>query len=377
MKKIFLVLTIFSMVFTSCDPLEDINNEIDAQGPSTIEGTASYTITDKEYKDKVSDGGFGLSFTNFGSEAEAKTMIPAFLANKYPVWGKNSSVNVTFKYYNKVNTYSRNVEKVSSADYVTIEGAGKTSFNSSSDVYKYLKLKYPTPAEGDFRSVSHKLTRSGVTNTLVDGFVYKGSSWSRITGFTKDQYTAMGEFFPNFSSHDEAAIKIPVALLDKFKFSPQDKETITSVMYELYKGSGVTKSYVNNYIFNGTTWTKYNNVFETTVQFGHLGTKWVPDNTIKYTLVTADYTFIHTTYKTKYADQAANMKSYGNFNFQGSSTSWTLEMITDVISGVLLNNNPSAAEGQKYIVTYSVYDGSTHDSTISLILTGGKYIINK
>ena len=30
MKKILLLLTVLSMVFTSCDPLEDINAEIDA-----------------------------------------------------------------------------------------------------------------------------------------------------------------------------------------------------------------------------------------------------------------------------------------------------------------------------------------------------------
>ena len=43
MKKIFLLLTVFSMVFTSCDPLEDIYSEIDANESAIVGVTRLYS----------------------------------------------------------------------------------------------------------------------------------------------------------------------------------------------------------------------------------------------------------------------------------------------------------------------------------------------
>ena len=48
MKKIFLLLTVFSMVFTSCEPLEDINAEVDAQ-VIPIVGDVIFTMTEDDY----------------------------------------------------------------------------------------------------------------------------------------------------------------------------------------------------------------------------------------------------------------------------------------------------------------------------------------
>lgn len=363
MKKIFFVFAIVAMAFTSCNPLEDVYSEVDAQ-ENVIVGDANITLTDDNYTDAVEDGGFGLSFPNFGSVNEAKTMVPAFLTNLYPVWGKSSSANVTFKYYNKVNTYSRNVEKVSTADYEAIEGAGATSFNSSSDIYKYLDLKYPAAADGDFYSVSHKLTRSGVTNTIVDGFVRDANAgrWNRIVGFTTDQYNAMGESYPNFSNHDEAAEKIPAALSDRFKFDNKSAGDIEAVMYELYKGGGVTKSYVNNYIFDGSTWSKYNNVLSETIKFGHDGSVWVPDNTIKYTLTGADYALV-------------GNDRYNNFDVRPGKDEEAESARLAKINTILLNNFPSDAEGQKYIVSYNIYNGSNGVWQMAVIKTGGVYVL--
>ena len=50
MKKILVLLTIFSMVFTSCEPLEMINAESDAI-PNPIVGDAEYTLTADDYDD--------------------------------------------------------------------------------------------------------------------------------------------------------------------------------------------------------------------------------------------------------------------------------------------------------------------------------------
>lgn len=54
--------------------------------------------------------------------------------------------------------------------------------------------------------------------------------------------------------------------------------------------------------------------------------------------------------------------------------SWTDDMVLEVIGAVILNNFPGMADGQKFNATFSVYDGSTHDVTLYLILEGGAYV---
>lgn len=92
MKKILLLIAVFSMVFTSCEPLEDINTEIDAD-VSVITGDVIYTLTDEDYDI------LELSFGSFSSEDDAKTALPGFLSDKYPVWGKGSSALISYNLY--------------------------------------------------------------------------------------------------------------------------------------------------------------------------------------------------------------------------------------------------------------------------------------
>ena len=102
----------------------------------------------------------------------------------------------------------------------------------------------------------------------------------------------MGEGYPNFSSEEEANQKIPVALLDVYKFNPRNPGDIVLSMYELYQGGGVTKSFTAAYVFDGTVFSAYDNLMKETLQFGHDGDTWVPDNTIKYTLTPEDFDLV-------------------------------------------------------------------------------------
>jgi hypothetical protein len=355
MKKIFLLLTVFSMVFASCEPMEDIYTDLDAT-ETVIVGEAEITLTDDDHNDLT-----GNSFGNFGSIAEAKTMIPGYLNDKYPVWGKSSGVKVSFKYYNKVSTFSENVYALSDAEHNAITGKSYGNFDKSYHITNFIDDKYTSPEEGDFVSLRYRFYAGG-EQTLTDGFSYTGGKWNKITGFTADEYKAMGESFPNFSSHDEAAAKIPVTLVDLFKFNPKSEGDIVSAMYELYKGSGVTKSYTSNFIFDGTSFSKYNNVKGETVQFGHDGNTWVPDNTIKYTLTAADYALV-------------GNDRYGNFDVRTGKDEETVASRVAKINTILLNNFPNDAEGQKYIVSYNVYNGANAVYTTDVIKTGGAYVL--
>jgi len=355
MKKIIYLMMITAVFFTSCNPMEDIYDELDHQGSEGISGDVTFALSDDDYND------LGLSFGTFSSVDDAKTKIPSLLEDKYPVWGKGSLANVTFKLYNPISTPSGNVYALTDEDHNDITGGNYGNFDKSYHIFNYLEATYPDPSEGEFHSLRYRFYAGGLT-TLTDGFLFEEGNWIQIKGFTPDQYKTMGEGYPNFSNHDEAALKIPLALPDVYQFNPKSKGDIVQAMYEIYKGGGVTKSYVKNYIFDGNIWSKYNNVIEESIKFGHDGTVWVPDNTIKYTLTAADYELV------------GNGK-YNNFDVRAGKPEETVEVRLAKINTILLNNFPNSAEGQKYNVFYNVYSGSAEVWNMEVIKVGAEYVL--
>ncbi|MET2986234.1 hypothetical protein [Aureibaculum conchae] len=354
MKKIFYLVLIVGVALTSCDPMDDIHTEIDAQ-QKVITGEIDYTLSDDDYDD------LDLNFGNFNSIDDAKSMIPGLLIDKYPVWGDGSLATVTFKWYNKKETYSKNIYELSSAEHNEVTGNTYGNFDRDYHATNFLEDKYPDAEDGDFHSLRYKFYNGGETE-LTDGFYFMDGEWNKIAGFTPDQYNAMGEGFPNFSSHDEAEAKTPIALLDVYKYNPKSAGDIVATMYELYKGGGITKSYTANYVFDGSAWSKYNNVANETIKFGHDGTTWVPDNTIKYTLTGADYTLV-------------GNGQYGNFDVRAGKAEESEEARLAKINTILLNNFPNMAEGQKFAVTYNIYNGANGIWEMKVILQGGVYVL--
>lgn len=360
MKKILLLLTVFSMVFASCDPLEDVYDELDAQNPEgVISGEATYTLTEDDYTEDVEDGGLGFSYPNFSSIDDAKADLPAFLSSKYPAWGAESLVTVNFDLYApKYDERSLEVYTVSSADYAA-GGHSYGNFSNSSHITDFLNTKYPSPANRLLVSLTYKYY-SGSVATLNNGFLYVNGTWEMAQGFTNAEYNAMGESYPNFSSEDEALVKIPIFLLEKFKYDGKVAGDIEAIMYKLYV-SGSTKSYIVNYIFDGTAWSEYTNVVQESIKFGHDGTSWVPDNTIKYTLTQADYDLVGNGF-------------YGNFDVRSGRDEELESVRLDKINTILKNNFPSDEEGQKYIVSYNIYNGSNAVWSLNVIKEGTEYV---
>ncbi|UKM65804.1 hypothetical protein GSB9_02375 [Flavobacteriaceae bacterium GSB9] len=368
MKRIiFYLLIIGTTTLVGCNPLDDIYDEIDAKDTPVV-GDVVYELTDEDYDE------LDLNFGNFNSVDDAKEMIPGLLSDLYPVWGQGSSALVTFKWYNPVETYEAEVYELSDEEHNAITGNTYGNFDENGHVYEYLNATYPDAEEGDFVSLRYRFY-NGSESTLTDGFAYEDGEWIKFTGFTEDQYEAMGEGFPNFSSEDEANQKIPIALLDVYKYNPKNAGDIVLSMYELYVGGGVTESYTAAYIFDGEVFMPYDNVAEETIQFGHDGTTWVPDNTIKYTLSSADVTFISDTFIDKYPGPADNVGFFGSFDRRsGSSNYWSDDMLLEAFNALLDNINPTAEEGQKYVLTYIIYNGSTTNETKSVIKEGGVWI---
>lgn len=196
MKKLLYLFMVLGLIFTTaCEPLDDIYADIDSQDNPVV-GDAIYTLSAGDYTTSIEKGGLGLTRTNFGSENDAKTMLPAFLSKKYPVWGKGSSVLVDYKLYIgnafKLSTYNLN-----QADY-TLSGSDLLGFQSDATPENYLgdiiTSNISNPKEGDYALAKYfQFTGSAYTVTpsvsLKENFDY-GATAGNLTALSSGSWTA-------------------------------------------------------------------------------------------------------------------------------------------------------------------------------------------
>ncbi len=135
MKKIIYLLIVLGAVFTSCDPLEDINTEIDAIPEEPNVGTFEYTLTDEDYSI------LELDPASFNSNDQAKQLLPDFLSGLYPLYGEGSSVNVG---YNLFVGPAEGISDFTDADSYTLTNDDYASFGS--DAFGF----YPDETPEDF-----------------------------------------------------------------------------------------------------------------------------------------------------------------------------------------------------------------------------------
>ncbi|SFS49502.1 hypothetical protein [Lutibacter maritimus] len=144
MKKFIYLIMGLGLLITGCNPMDDIHSDIDSQ-ENPVVGDAIITLTDEDYD------ALDLSYGSFSSLDDAKNMLPDYLANLYPVWGKGSSVLVNYKLYLgnafKVSSYS-----LKQADY-TLSGSNLLGFKFDANPANYLggiiNSNISNPKEGD------------------------------------------------------------------------------------------------------------------------------------------------------------------------------------------------------------------------------------
>ncbi len=556
MKRIIYLLMIMATIFVGCNPLEDINTEIDAQ-ENPVVGFDEYTLTSDDYDE------LDLGFGSFSSVEDAKTELPPFLTEMYPVWGEGSSVLVEY------NLYIGNAEGIgdftdsdlysfTNSDYATT-GSDAFGFypdiNPTDEIPAVLDTQIPAPTEGqivlarydqyteipvvgladlvsynfagsfegwtsveesgsdevwtsetgnvrgngffgdqfsnvewlvspsidlsgetdlkfqitqeldfandasllkilvstdysgdvlaatwdeiilanpatgdmaasedyDFSAydgetinVAFKYTSIGddpatpedegdagrwriesvVIKTLGatgdtvskgDYFVYEGGSWEAAEGvyyLSSADYDSMGEDsgqpgrFDNFSSSTPADSYVPQLMSIIFPFAQEEQQVF--MIYRYFSGScSCTQTRGDQYTFTNGEWVEYESTIATTLQFGHDGTTWVPDNTIRYTLTGADYDVAAAALLTEpgFEDAAGNLDSFGNFNRSGGSTNWGDEMVVTALDIILDNLDPSAEEGQKYVITFATWAPGDSTEDFAMIKSEGEWVL--
>lgn len=181
MKKILLLLTVFSMVFTSCEPLEDINKELDAKSNAVV-GDVVYTLTDEDYDE------LDLSYGSFSSEDDAKAALPDFLADKYPVWGKGSSALIEYQLYignaPGISDYTSSDEySLELTDYPSFVADNAVAFyeseNAADVIPSLLETNFTTAQEGDVVLAKYNQyvgeTINGITEFYTADFAGSGT----------------------------------------------------------------------------------------------------------------------------------------------------------------------------------------------------------
>lgn len=304
--------------------------------------TTDYTLTEDDFT-LVGNGTFFNFDIRAGRDEETvearRAKIETILLNNFPAAVDGDIYNVTYAVWNNQDEIRTMLVVKNGSNY---------------DLFSAKTYEFYTFALED----------ATMRFTLAD-------EWAAPITFTRDEYSLMGQRFPNFSNIDEAVYKIGIYLRTLYPFaSPED---FVAVQYD-YFNSGVSQRNVN-YVFDGTVWNAIPTVIDTELQFGHNGSTWVPDNTIKYTLTSADIAYISNAFITIYPGPADNVGFFGSFDRRESSSNyWNDAMLLEAFNSFLNNLNPSAEEGQKYALTYVIYDGATGNNTANLIKTGGVYV---
>ncbi len=356
MKKIQLLMVSLAMLVFACEPMTDIHNEVDNAKDAPV-GEIDLEMSDDDYA--LTGDENVENFKSFGSDDEAKELIPNVLDSKYPALGKGSLAKVTYNLYNPFRLGDTlDTHTVTDAEYTEL-GFTYKSFSSDKHIDGFLKWKYP---EATYNKMVVDLTynwyNGSSTGEVTKGMVYFDGTWYNPYILVQDDYDNLervGKMY--FSSEDEAEFKIGKYLALVLPYAVEGQEQAVEYNYDRDDMEPTALKYT----FDGTSWAAKQSVAPNTISFGHDGTVWVPDNTIKYELTNADYELV-------------GSGQYNNFDVRPGKDDETEEARIAKLNTILKNNFPNTEEGQKYLCVYNVYSGANEVWQTKVVLSGGDYI---
>jgi hypothetical protein len=391
MKKILYLLSSLMLVFTACDPMEEVYNELDELKDKTDKSVMTLTLAPADYSTFKSAAPLVATNLAFSSEDQAIELIPNLLATKYGYLGDGAQALVTLRksvYPGLNNTTSASARvTVSSADYTAI---GKTSsnFTSTSDIDTYLNYKYPTPTERQLVALTYKITGAdGTVVTEKDSFFFLDGSWKNIYHVSDAEYTSTGNGkYKNFDANSDPYL---VSYFNQFlKNHYTNNNLITRVgdieyVSYTYFGGG-TNQRLATMLFDGTNWIEAVSQFEvSTLKFKKKDGKWNVDLTVSYTLVNADYEWIgrdnaSPNYGTE--ESRSNLVRFRSYYTQtvGDTRYWSQEEINKSLVALIKHLYPNPKEGVKYQLFYKIYDGTTKTVPVTFERnSSGEYVVCK
>ena len=338
MKKIFYLFAIITLVFTSCEPLEDVYNANPLD--NNILAVEAYTFITEDYelyKTELNDEEF------FESQDQADLLIPGFLITKFPVYGEGSLVNVNY------NLFDETVLEMTTTS---------ETLSNIIDIDAFLSSNMESASNGTFVGLTYNAEVLGYELTDNDFVTIEGALGSKYP-----QATASASRFGNFERRELNnafwSDNMIVEALTILLASDYNTGQVLAVSFPIYDGSSGSESFTLQH--NGYSFLK-------------LDAQVIAVTGTDYTLTEADYDAIATGLIAEYPVPAANLESFKNFNrLESSDNFWNDEMLVEAFNLVL----PTiATEGDIYAVSYDVYNGNRATETMTLIYTAGAYAQN-
>ncbi|WP_256008972.1 hypothetical protein [Desertivirga xinjiangensis] len=369
MKKIIYLLSLVLVAITACDPLEDTYNELDKtnseKGYDLVVPLAS---ADYSLLNGVSGAGNIVKNNNFNHIDSVKTFVPVILSKKFPQLGKGSSALVTYDYYNAIKIKQTASFTLTASDYTAI-GINFPNLSSEAQILSAVRYKYPNPAQYDVVTLTYEYRVSGVTTTQTSRLVYIGDTWYIAFIPSANDYKAMAQNFSNFGNRTTAKENLGIYFGELFPYNKTGDTRAAIYVYSYTDANNVRHNEDNLVIFkyDGAKWLAVEDVTKQTLQFGHDGGQWVPDNTIKLSLASSDYTAIGALVTNEAAK--ASITRYGNFDKRLSSD----EDIIKYLGAWLKSKYPASEVGQKYLITFKTFNPSGTEELHLILNASGAY----
>ncbi|MDN3595764.1 hypothetical protein [Zunongwangia endophytica] len=356
--------------------------------------------------DDVTNQIYNVSYAVYDGSAGTESMTVQFNGNAYVAFG-GTSYEVSAADFDEIgNEFAEEFPQPASsaAQYSNFERRdGNASAWTEAMILEAINFlldsKFPDASEGTQFAVTYAvytgaagsevinvvkvdgdyeldLNASVSTITTTEVFAFTNGSWGMPFTLAMEDYEALGQSYPNFSNEDQALYRIGIYLGMQFPYA--EEGDITAVAYDLYSSGETSTEYVN-YIFEDGEFSLIPSTRTSSLKFGLNDGLWVPDNTIRYSLTGDDYVTIATALEDTYPTPASSMLRYSNFDTRSDNDNyWSPDMILEAVNILLNDINPSAAVGQKYIVTYAVYNGSNTTNSLSVIkVEDGSWVLNE
>lgn len=371
MKKIlFLAILAIGLIFNACDPMQDINSDLDEALQGENEKALflkdrqvapdAYELTDADYE--LSSNESVSKYKNFSSYDPANENLPEILNQLFSAEDAQSMM-VTYNYYSKPFADKDNAYVIGDADYASMgQGYGNFSDEATAEslIGKLFDRVLYADAAGAEKTAEYILYSNYEDRFIqvnADGTSEEVGYTSGAVEVTDEIYEATGNGkYKNFYTVDDALSQLATYAVD----NGTAPVTYSALVYKNYIDTYIV------YLYDGANWIAKQSVMPVAEELNYAldadditKSTWWADPAIKLTLGSDDYAIYPETSK------------YSNFDLRGSVPPGTdRDKLVEMIGGMLdANHNP--VEGQQYLVTYAYYDGSNGVKTIRMIKEGG------
>ncbi len=381
MKKIiFSLIAVVLLVVSACEPLEDINKDIDKlqdQQKKNAAFIANLTLAPEAYTLKESD--YELSsnenvaqYKNFSDDALPKDYLPEILYQLF--YGEAAQeLTVTYNFYKRPTVDMDNAHEISEEEYDEM-GQYYGNFSDEDEAeYAIGKLfdgidRYKQVEAGSEKTAMYVLYESGATRYIkvnADKSTEVLDYASDAYALTDQDYEDLGEgTYKNFYTISDAEEKV-VELAEMREHTLPKTYSCTVYRnyfdtYAVFRHDGMNWLVAQS--LNSQSEPLNYSLDETNISNSY----WWADPAIKITLGQADYDLF---------DETSN---YQNFDLRsGKVPGEDVAKRVEMIGAMLDANHAPIIEGQQYLVSYAFYNGSNGIGNDRLVKTDGVWSMYK